>query len=95
VVKFGGTGSSYMFEPPADAFCEVVEHELEDIETTRWADDINLCREPVNDGPPYQYLHDTQDIVTIGNDLGFPFSRVSEFSSVTKYMGFLWYWDTN
>ena len=43
-VKFGGTGSSYMFEPPADAFCEIMEDELEDIESARWADDINLCR---------------------------------------------------
>jgi hypothetical protein len=93
-VKFGGTGSSYMFEPPADAFCEIVEEELEDIETARWADDINLCREPINDEPPYQYLHDTQDVIAIGNNLGFPFSRVNDFSSVTKYIGFLWYWDT-
>jgi hypothetical protein len=92
--KFGGKGSSHMFEPPADAFCEIVEEELEDVDTARWADDITLCREPINDEPPYQYLHNTQDVITIGNDLGLPFSRVNEFSAVTKYIGFLWYWNT-
>jgi hypothetical protein len=92
--KFGGKGSSHMFEPPADTFCEIVEEELDDIDTTRWADDIALCCEPINDEPPYRYLHDTQDVVAIGNDLGFPFSRVNKFSPITKYIGFLWYWDT-
>jgi hypothetical protein len=89
-----GKGSSYMFEPPADTFYEIVEEELEDIDTARWAIDITLYHEPINDTLPYQYLHDTQDVIAIGNDLGFPFSRVNDFSSVTKYIGLLWYWDT-
>ena len=54
-MKFDGKGSSYMFEPPANTFCEIVEEELED-DTARWADDITLCYEPINDTLPYQYL---------------------------------------
>jgi hypothetical protein len=79
-----------MFEPPADASREIVEEELDDIDTAHWADGITLCQEPINDESPYQYLDDTQD-VAIGNDLGFPFSRINDLSSVTKYIGFLWY----
>jgi hypothetical protein len=94
LTKFGGKESSHMFEPPTDALCEIVEEELEDIDTARWADNITFCHEPINDEPPYQYLHDMQDVITIRNDLGFPFSRVYELSSITRYVGFLWYWDT-
>ena len=37
-------------------------------------------------------LHHTQHIA-IRNDLGFPFSRINEFSAVTKYIGCIQYWD--
>jgi hypothetical protein len=78
-MKFGSKGSSYILKPPADTSARPWRKNWR-TSTPRWAYDITLCREPIDDTAPYQYLHNTKDVITTGNDLGFSLSCVNEFS---------------
>jgi hypothetical protein len=61
-----------------------------------WVDDLTICRYPINFSPPWRYSFDLDDICELATYLGVPFSvkKLSPFSSMTRYVGFLWCWDT-
>jgi len=61
-----------------------------------WVDDLTIRRIPTNFQPPWHYSFDIGDICEVARYLGIPFStdKVTPFSSTTRYVGFLWCWDT-
>jgi hypothetical protein len=61
-----------------------------------WVDDLTICRHPTNFSPPWRYSFDLDEICELATYLGVPYSvkKLSPFSSLTRYVGFLWSWDT-
>jgi hypothetical protein len=61
-----------------------------------WVDDLIIRRIPINFHPPWRYSFDIDDICELARYLGIPFSpnKVTTFSPTTRYVGFLWSWDS-
>jgi hypothetical protein len=61
-----------------------------------WVDDLMIRRIPTNFFAPWHYSFDIDAICEVARYLGIPFStnKVTPFSSITRYVGFLWCWDT-
>jgi len=93
-LKFGGSACPFGFELVAAAFVALCH--CYDLGTLiHWVDDILSRLEPTNAKPPWSYPFTLDQICQLGADLGgsFPPEKVSPYSSVSKYFGFLWFWD--
>lgn len=93
--KFGGKISAFIFELPANCFCIIIIRSFPRLDLVRWVDDIVPIRYPINSSP-FKYSVHLSDICDLGNDLGFSFAsdKRVDFASVSKYLGFLWCWDS-
>ena len=92
--KFGHTRSLTNFSRPCEAFIAIAQR-MSLGEFLKWVDDLFNRREPLFDFPPYTYAYDMSDICALATYLGIPFSpsKVTEFSNVTRYLGFDFHWE--
>jgi hypothetical protein len=93
--KYGNTRSPGIFNRVNKAFVVICVTKGYGI-IIFWVDDLTIRRIPINFSPPWWYTFDIEDVCEVARYLGIPFSssKLTPFSSTTRYVGFLWSWDT-
>jgi hypothetical protein len=93
--KFGHSRSTGNFDRVNAAFIRILMIELI-LAILRWVDDLLMRRQLIKNSNPPAYNCDINDILLIADDLGIslPTNKISDFSFQSKYIGFIWHWDT-
>ena len=101
-LKFGGSISTFNFELVAAAFADIFHFRFADGKLIYWVDDDLIRRSPTNQIPnapplpPWTYSFDIQNVLDLGASLDavFPPEKVVDFDFTSKYIGYMWHWDT-